>query len=126
MKIIDFIIISYYIFLRNAKQNQLEVSVFLATIIPILFFSIALIMWFIGYFFEGDIHPVVIAVIMTFLGFKINRVLLKYYLPKLKYIEMTCDKYSKFKIAFIILIISNFIFSIFIFFFAMRFLPFSL
>ena len=76
MKILDFIIISYYIFLRKAKQNQLEASLFAATILPLLFSLISVLFWIFGFLLRIEVKAYVIGIIMLLLGFTINRLLL--------------------------------------------------
>jgi hypothetical protein len=122
MKIIEFIIISYYIFLRKAKQNQLESSIFDASAIPLLFIAVSLVFWITGYIFKASIHPISVGIIILFFGFAINNLLLKYYLPKKEKLNKLCIKYTKYKLIFMFLILVYYVFSIFIFVYTIRFL----
>ena len=123
MKILDFIIISYYIILRKAKQNQLEASLFAATISPILFSLISILFWVFGCLVDFKIPAYLFVVIIFLSGLTINRILLKHYLQKKESLDKICDNYLKFKVLFIFCILGYFIFSIAIFFYSVRYLP---
>jgi len=123
MKIVDFIVLTYYILFRKAKQNQLEGSVFLASIIPILFIVISLMFWIIGFLFDNAISYIIIGFIILVLGFGINSILYRYYMLRKRELNKLCDKYDKYKFLFVILLIVYIVSSLFLFFYSMRFLP---
>ena len=76
MKILDFLIIPYYILLRKAKHNQLEASVFALSILPILFILISFIFWLVGYVLGLDITYLIVGVLMLGTGFAVFKYLL--------------------------------------------------
>lgn len=122
MKILDFLIIPYYILLRKAKHNQLEASVFALSTLPILFTLISFIFWLVGYVLGLDITYLIVGVLMLGTGFAVFKYLLNYYLPRKKILDDLCEKYGKYKNLSYLFIIFYFLFSIFIFFYTIRFI----
>ena len=122
MKIFDLLIIPYYILLRKAKHNQLESSVFALSMLPILFSVISFIFWLSGRILGLDITYLIVGILMLGIGFATVKYLLNYYLPRKKILDDLCEKYEKYKNLSYLFIMFYFIFSMFIFFYTIRFI----
>lgn len=123
MKVLDFIIISYYIFLRKAKQNQLEASAFAASMLPVLFVLVSLSFWVLGELLKIEVNAYIVCGIILFLGFSSYKLMLKYSLSRKYELDKICDRYNKYRGLFLLVVLGYFTFSIFTFLYSMRFLP---
>lgn len=99
MQVLDFIIITYYILLRKAKQNQLSASITGATVLPLAFWLIALIFYVTRILFPDNsfFNPIIIAVTLGLLMLVVNKLLMVHYEKQLGRLNRICDKYEKFK-----------------------------
>lgn len=122
MKVVDFIIITYYILFRRAKQNQIEVCVFLASVIPILFVFMSLL--FVGSYALNIAIDISLFFVLTLVcGLAVNKYLLKYYSTKKAYLNAVCDRYQRLRLFAPIFLIGYFALSLLLFFNTLRLTP---
>lgn len=124
MFILDFIIISYYIFLRNTKQNQLIGSILGATAFPISFILVSVLLYLTGKLLneKNVISPIELFVIVIMIVGATNIMLRKIYHRRIDIINEKCDRLEKYKYLFIPVIVVYFSLSLFLFFFTIRLL----
>ncbi len=123
MIIIDFIILSYYILFRRAKQNQLRGSIILASQLPILFIVVYLLFFFFGEMIhiEGNIQSsLFFGATFIVVGVTLNHVLLKHYLKQKERLDAICERFDKYRYFSIVLFLFYFFLSIFLLFDSMK------
>jgi hypothetical protein len=123
MKIFDLFVIPYYILFRNAKQNQIEASVFAANMSPLTFYTISLIFFIRGIFFEQYkiFHPIVAIILLGLIYFLYERILNKYYLTQRERLNKICDRLEPYKYFFILVIAIYFFSCVFLFVYSMKY-----
>lgn len=107
MRIVDFIVISYFALFRKAKKNQLLASVFCATAFPLTFLLVFLIVYITRLVFplNSFFEPIYIGVLIFVVGFLTNNLLVSYYLPQENRLIKIVDKFEKVRMLFLIPII---------------------
>ena len=121
MFIVDFIVLSYYILLRRAKQNQLQASIYGASALPLTFVSSTLIFWFVGQVLGITLHPFSVGLVIILLAVLIDRFLLNYYTSRLSELNDLCEKYDMYRLLFILPLAFYLIISIALFLYSLRF-----
>jgi hypothetical protein len=124
MRIIEFIVLSYYIVLRKAKRNQLQASVYGAATSPLTFLIAFIVIFFTKMLFPNNSFfvPINIGILIFIVGFFTNSLLYSYYKRQQKRLDEISTKYERVRLLFIIPIIFYFLFSIFILFYSFRFI----
>jgi cytochrome c biogenesis protein CcdA len=122
MFLVDFIVISYYILFRKAKQNGLKGSLYLATAFPLMFIIFYLSIYFINLLIplKDVLNPILVGGLLILIGFSIKFYLNKRYMSKKEWLDVTCDKYVKYRFVFIPIVLLYYIFSIYILFYSFR------
>jgi hypothetical protein len=125
IKLLDFLLIVYFLFFIKYKQRGLEGSILILTA-PLTLFIIAVSIYLIHFIIKNSdvINPISIGVLFLIFSISINILLKKKYLLKYEYILKQSERFNNIiiKILAMIFAILFYVFSVLIFFFSFRFL----
>ena len=128
MRVLDFSVIMYYLFLKKYKEKGLEAAIFLLTL-PSTLYLVAIVNYLTQIVLQRHnnifFYPIWIGLIILSIAFTINKLLKVQYLTKHDYIESNAKAYGSLPLKTLTMLFAviYYLFSAFVFFYSLKFLP---